>query len=116
MSTATTASIQPQSSLFSTGVGSSSSNTGLVSAAASASNPVGSSAATFGNFSFGACSSASSMTVGQFSWPWLWDNSAGVCFWCSPALSAATSALATSSDATSSMFSFGVNSIDFMFQ
>ncbi|KAM3236250.1 putative serine-rich protein 13-like [Capsicum annuum] len=44
-------------------VGSSSSNTGLVSAAASASNPVGANADTFGNFSFGTSSSASSTMV-----------------------------------------------------
>ncbi|PHT82295.1 hypothetical protein T459_15310 [Capsicum annuum] len=45
-------------------VGSSSSNAGLVSAAASASNPDGSSAATFGNFSFGASSSCQEMELG----------------------------------------------------
>ncbi|KAF3618361.1 hypothetical protein FXO37_34232 [Capsicum annuum] len=45
-------------------VGSSASNAGLVSAAASASNPDGSSAATFGNFSFGASSSCQEMELG----------------------------------------------------
>ncbi|PHT82511.1 hypothetical protein T459_15526 [Capsicum annuum] len=90
-------------------VGSSSSNTGLVSAAASASNPVGSSAATFGNFSFGTSSSASSTMVTSVG-PGSGTTQPVFAFGASPAVSAATSALATSSNATSAMFSFGVNS------
>ncbi|PHT60408.1 hypothetical protein CQW23_02771 [Capsicum baccatum] len=90
-------------------VGSSSSNTGLVSAAASASNPVGSSAATFGNFSFGTSSSASSTMVASVG-PGSGTTQPVFAFGASPAVSAATSALATSSNATSAMFSFGVNS------
>lgn len=47
-------------------VGSASSNTGIVSASALDSNPIGSSAATVGNFSFGAVQSA--LAVGLLSW------------------------------------------------
>ncbi|KAK4353392.1 hypothetical protein RND71_028910 [Anisodus tanguticus] len=154
MSTVTTASIQSQSSVFSTGaqslvsaqtylsgsdsttvsqsvpahfgsstaspevgnsgitsfslVGSASSDTGIVSAAASDSNPVGSSAA-FGNFSFGASSSASS-TMGSSVGPSSGTPQLTFTFGASPAVSAATTALATSSNATSATFSFGVNS------
>ncbi|KAJ8540321.1 hypothetical protein K7X08_030240 [Anisodus acutangulus] len=155
MSTVTTASVQSQSSVFSTGaqslvsaqtslagsdsttgsqsvpahfgssttspevgnsvmtsfssVGSAASNTGLVSAAASGSNPVGSSAAAFGNFSFGPSSSASS-TMGSSVGPSSGTTQLAFTFGATPAVSAATTALATSSNATSATFSFGVNS------
>ncbi|PHT51425.1 hypothetical protein CQW23_11172 [Capsicum baccatum] len=84
-------------------VGSSSSNTGLVSAAASASNPVGANAATFENFSFGTSSSASSTMVSSVG-PGSGTTQPAFAFGASPAVSAATSALATSSNVTSSMF------------
>ncbi|KAF3618363.1 hypothetical protein FXO37_34234 [Capsicum annuum] len=84
-------------------VGSSSSNTGLVSAAASASNPVGANADTFGNFSFGTSSSASSMMVNSVG-PGSGTTQPAFAFGASPAVSAATSALATSNNVTSSMF------------
>ncbi|XP_055811374.1 nuclear pore complex protein NUP1-like isoform X2 [Solanum dulcamara] len=152
MSTVTTASVQSQSSVFSTGaqslvsaqmslsgsdntkvtqsvpahfgsstispevgnsgmtsfssVGSASRNTGIVSGAASDSNSVGSSAAAFGNFSFGASSSASS-TMSSSVGPSSGTTQLAFTFGASPA---ATTALATSSNATSAMFSFGNNS------
>ncbi|KAF3638317.1 hypothetical protein FXO38_23284 [Capsicum annuum] len=84
-------------------VGSSSSNTGLVSAAASASNPVGANADTFGNFSFGTSSSASSTMVNSVG-PGSGTTQPAFAFGASPAVSAATSALATSNNVTSSMF------------
>ncbi|PHT82293.1 hypothetical protein T459_15308 [Capsicum annuum] len=87
-------------------VGSSSSNTGLVSAAASASNPVGANADTFGNFSFGTSSSASSTMVNSVG-PGSGTTQPAFAFGASPAVSAATSALATSNNVTSSMFYFG---------
>ncbi|MCD7447201.1 hypothetical protein HAX54_026320 [Datura stramonium] len=91
-------------------VGSSSSNTGIVSScAASDSNTVGSSPAAFGNFSFGTSSSASS-TMGSLVGPSTGITQLAFNFGASPAVSAATTALATSSNATSAMFSFGVNS------
>ncbi|KAK4353656.1 hypothetical protein RND71_025850 [Anisodus tanguticus] len=90
-------------------VGSASSNTGLVSAAASGSNPVGSSAAAFGNFSFGPSSSASS-TMGSSVGHSSGTTQLAFTFGATPAVSAATTALATSSNATSATFSFGVNS------
>ncbi|CAN4105874.1 unnamed protein product [Withania somnifera] len=149
MSTVTTASVQFQSSIFSTGVqslvsaqtslagsdnttvsqsvpahfgssttspevgnsrmtsfsavGSASSNSGVVYSAASDSNPVGSSSATFGNVSFGENSSAMGSSVGP-------SSTTQLAFGASPAVSAATTALTTSSNATSATFSFGVNS------
>lgn len=89
-------------------VGSASSNTGVVSAAASDSNPVGSSAAAFGNFSFGASSSASSLMSSVS--PSSGATQLAFTFGASPAVPAANTALATSSNATSAMFSFGANS------
>ncbi|XP_049354914.1 nuclear pore complex protein NUP1-like isoform X1 [Solanum verrucosum] len=87
-------------------VGSASSNTGIVSAAASDSNPVGSSAAAFGNFSFGASSSTSS-TMSSSVGPSSGTTQLAFTFGASPAVHAATTALATSSNATSAIFSFG---------
>ncbi|KAG5607776.1 hypothetical protein H5410_029268 [Solanum commersonii] len=155
MSTVTTASVQSQSSVFSTGaqslvsaqtsltgsdntrvsqsvpahfgssttspevgnsgmtsfssVGSASNNTGIVSAAASDSNLVGSSAAAFGNFNFGASSSTSS-TMSSSVGPSSGTTQLAFAFGASSAVHAATTALATSSNATSAIFSFGNNS------
>ncbi|XP_059317599.1 nuclear pore complex protein NUP1-like isoform X2 [Lycium ferocissimum] len=155
MSTVTTASVQSQSAVFSTGaqslvsaqtshagsdntsvsqsgpahfassttspevvnsgmtsfssVGSASSNTGIVSAAASNSTPVSSSASAFGNFSFGASSSAS-CTVGSSVVPSCGTTQLAFAFGASPAVSGDTTALATSSNASSAVFSFGINS------
>uniref|UniRef100_M1C5T8 Proteophosphoglycan ppg4 n=1 Tax=Solanum tuberosum TaxID=4113 RepID=M1C5T8_SOLTU len=91
---------------FFSSVGSASSNTGIVSAAASDSNPVGSSAAAFGNFSFGASSSTSS-TMSSSVGPSSGTTQLAFTFGASPAVHAATTALATSSNATSAIFSFG---------
>ncbi|XP_004240192.1 nuclear pore complex protein NUP1-like [Solanum lycopersicum] len=90
-------------------VGSASSNTGIVSAAASDSNPVGSSAAAVGNFGFGASSSTSS-TLSSSVGPSSGTSQLSFTFGASPAVHAATTALATSSNATSAIFSFGNDS------
>ncbi|KAK6790337.1 hypothetical protein RDI58_014137 [Solanum bulbocastanum] len=97
------------SGMTSFSVGSASSNTGIVSAAASDSNPVGSSAAAFGNFSFGASSSTSS-TISRSVGPSSGTTELAFTFGASPAVHAATTALATSSNATSAIFSFANNS------
>ncbi|XP_009760222.1 nuclear pore complex protein NUP1-like [Nicotiana sylvestris] len=91
---------------FST-VGSASSNTGIVSAASSDGNPAGSSTAQSGKFSIVASSPASS-TLGNSVGPSSGTTQLAFTYGASPA--AVTTALATSSNATSGVFMFGVNS------
>ncbi|XP_075081679.1 nuclear pore complex protein NUP1-like [Nicotiana tabacum] len=91
---------------FST-VGSASSNTGIVSAASSDGNPAGTSTAQSGKFSILASSPASS-TLGNSVGPSSETTQLAFTYGASPA--AVTTALATSSNATSGVFMFGVNS------
>nr|BAO49708.1 nuclear pore complex protein Nup136d [Nicotiana benthamiana] len=91
-------------------VGSASSNTGIVSAASSDGNPAGSSTAASGKLSIVASSPASS-SLGNSVGPSSETTQLAFAFGASPAVSAAvTTALATSINATSGVFMFGVNS------
>ncbi|XP_016437971.2 nuclear pore complex protein NUP1 isoform X1 [Nicotiana tabacum] len=92
-------------------VGSASSNTGIVSAASSDGNPAGSSTAASGKFSIVASSPASS-TLSNSVGPSSGTTQLAFTFGASPAVSTAvTTALATSSNATSGVFTSGVNSL-----